>query len=85
MCCRQQVDSLRDKACGLQQQLGRQTEIAESSSCRARVLEEDKAILEARLHKAESDLTACDVAREALRRDKCTVGYAPSRSICSAF
>ena len=67
------MDSLREKTCGLQQQLGRQAEIAESSSCRARVLEEDKAILESRLHKAESDLTACDVARESLRRDKCTV------------
>ncbi|KAE8750207.1 hypothetical protein FOCC_FOCC003015 [Frankliniella occidentalis] len=67
-----QMDTLRDKACGLQQQLGRQSEIAESASCRARVLEEDKAILESRLHKVESDLTACDVAREALRRDKCT-------------
>ncbi|KAF4520603.1 hypothetical protein B566_EDAN006014 [Ephemera danica] len=65
-----QADSLRDKANLSTQQLGRALEQSESSSRRLRVLEDEKAALEARLVKLEGDLTTAELSRDALRRDK---------------
>jgi len=40
---------------------------------KVRSLEEERAALEAKIHKLESELTSSELSRESLRRDKQTV------------
>lgn len=40
-----------------------------------RSLEEERAALEAKIHKQESELTSSELSRESLRRDKQTVMF----------
>lgn len=51
----------------------RQSELVEATMMKVRNLEEERAVLEAKIHKLESELTSSDLSREALRRDKQTV------------
>lgn len=51
----------------------RQSELVESTMMKVRNLEEERAVLEAKIHKLESELTSSDLSRESLRRDKQTV------------
>lgn len=40
---------------------------------KVRSLEEERAVLDAKIHKLDSELTTCELSRESLRRDKQTV------------
>lgn len=40
---------------------------------RLQSLEDEKVLLESRLHKTESELTSCEIAKENLKRDKVIV------------
>lgn len=51
----------------------RQCELVETSMIKMRNLEEDRANLEAKIHKLESELTSCELTKESLRRDKQSV------------
>lgn len=53
--------------------MARQITITEQANGRIHELEEAKTHLEARLHKAEAEISACELSREGLKRDKCTV------------
>lgn len=67
------MESYREKISILIQQITRQGESQEQINARIRNLEEDKCHLEARLHKTESDLSACELTKENLKRDKSIV------------
>lgn len=45
----------------------------EQAAVRIRALEDEKSHLDARLHKAEAEIRACELSREGLMRDKTTV------------
>ncbi|XP_015108926.1 coiled-coil domain-containing protein 170 [Diachasma alloeum] len=64
------IQSLKDKVNATTESAGRQTELVESSLIKMRNLEEDRAVLEAKIHKLESELTSCELTKESLRRDK---------------
>lgn len=51
----------------------RQSELLESSMMKIRSLEDDRASLESKVHKLESELTSCELTKESLRRDKHSV------------
>ncbi|XP_039285474.1 coiled-coil domain-containing protein 170 [Nilaparvata lugens] len=76
-----QVENLKDKIASLNSQLNRNLESADMMTLKLRNLEEDKAVLESRLGKAEVELTACDVTKESLRRDKSIVSTV-KRLVC---
>ncbi|GFG36972.1 hypothetical protein Cfor_05393, partial [Coptotermes formosanus] len=67
-----QVESLQEKVAVLTQQLNRQCELQEQATSRARALQDDKTLLESQLHKTEAELSAAEVSRDGLRRDKAT-------------
>lgn len=69
----QQLESLRDKLNHESQQLSRQISLYEQATARIRVLEDEKNHLEARLHKADAEISACELSRDGLKRDKNTV------------
>lgn len=50
--------------------MNRQSELVETTMMKIRNLEEERAALEAKYHKVESELSACEISRESLRRDK---------------
>ncbi|XP_057336731.1 coiled-coil domain-containing protein 170 isoform X2 [Microplitis mediator] len=64
------INSLKEKLNGLSDSANRQSELLESSMMKIRNLEDDRANLEAKVHKLESDLTSCELTKESLRRDK---------------
>lgn len=68
----QQIESLKEKVHILSGQLGRQSEIGDQVNNQIRHLEDEKALLEARIAKMEDDFQNSEVARESLRRDKTT-------------
>nr|CAD7571336.1 unnamed protein product [Timema californicum] len=53
-------------------QLNRQSDMTDQAGHQARNLQEEKALLESRLHKLENDLSAVEMTRDGLRRDKNT-------------
>ena len=69
----QQVENLKEKVAILSQQLNRQCELQEQATVRARALQDEKALLESRLHKTDAELSAAEASREGLRHDKSTV------------
>lgn len=64
---------MREKANLSSHQLSRAIEQGDLSSRRLHVLEDDKASLESRMAKVDSELAAAEVARDAFRRDKSIV------------
>ncbi|XP_026676868.1 uncharacterized protein LOC103505839 [Diaphorina citri] len=66
----QQVETYREKIAILNQQINRQNETQEEINARIRHLEEDKCHIESRLHKTEAELSACELTKENLKRDK---------------
>ncbi|XP_008551040.1 coiled-coil domain-containing protein 170 [Microplitis demolitor] len=64
------INNLKEKLNGLSDSANRQSELLESSMMKIRNLEDDRANLEAKVHKLESDLTSCELTKESLRRDK---------------
>ncbi|KAJ8922565.1 hypothetical protein NQ315_007595 [Exocentrus adspersus] len=67
-----QLESLRDKLSHESQQLSRQISLYDQATARIRVLEDEKSHLEARLHKADADISSCELSRDGLKRDKAT-------------
>ncbi|CAH1407638.1 unnamed protein product [Nezara viridula] len=65
-----QVDSLHEKIGSLRDQVGRLTEQRGDDMRRLKEVEEDKMHLEGKLQKTEVELSACQAAKEGLRRDK---------------
>ncbi|KAL0134280.1 hypothetical protein PUN28_001231 [Cardiocondyla obscurior] len=66
------IQSLREKVNTATESTNRQSELVESTLMKVRSLEEERAVLEAKIHKLESELTSSDLSRESLRRDKQT-------------
>ncbi|XP_076273754.1 coiled-coil domain-containing protein 170 isoform X2 [Rhynchophorus ferrugineus] len=67
-----QLDTLREKFNNESQQLARQISLYDQVNNRLRIVEDEKNHLEARLHKADADINACELSRDGLKRDKCT-------------
>ncbi|CAD6212789.1 GSCOCG00011056001-RA-CDS [Cotesia congregata] len=64
------IHSLKEKLNGMSESSNRQSELLESSMIKIRSLEDDRASLESKVHKLESELTSCELTKESLRRDK---------------
>ncbi|XP_044593011.1 coiled-coil domain-containing protein 170 isoform X4 [Cotesia glomerata] len=64
------IHSLKEKLNGMSESSNRQSELLESSMMKIRSLEDDRASLESKVHKLESELTSCELTKESLRRDK---------------
>lgn len=71
----QQIESLREKLTEETQQLNRQLSLYDQASAKIRALEEEKAHLEARVHKLDAEVSTCELSREGLKRDKTTVQF----------
>ncbi|XP_066252441.1 coiled-coil domain-containing protein 170 isoform X3 [Euwallacea similis] len=67
-----QIESLRNKLNQETQQLSRQISLNDQANSKIRLLEDEKNHLEARLHKADTDINVCEMSRDGLKRDKCT-------------
>nr|CAH7715455.1 unnamed protein product [Callosobruchus chinensis] len=67
-----QLEALREKLNHETQQLSRHISMCDQANQRIRSLEEEKNHLEARLHKADTEITACELHRDGLKRDKAT-------------
>nr|XP_012232065.1 PREDICTED: coiled-coil domain-containing protein 170 [Linepithema humile] len=66
------IQGLREKVNLATESTNRQTELVETTMMKVRSLEEERAALEAKIHKLESELTSSELSRESLRRDKQT-------------
>lgn len=55
------------------QQLSRTAHQHDQISTRVRILEDERNILEAKVHKLESELNAVELSRDNLRKDKANV------------
>ncbi|XP_070168634.1 coiled-coil domain-containing protein 170 isoform X2 [Polyergus mexicanus] len=66
------IQSLREKVNVATESTNRQSELVESTMMKMRSLEDERAALETKIHKLESELTSCELSRESLRRDKQT-------------
>ncbi|CAB3247794.1 unnamed protein product [Arctia plantaginis] len=65
-----QIDALRDKLGMESQQLGRTAHLHDQATTRVRILEDERNMLETKVHKLESELAALELSRENLRKDK---------------
>lgn len=70
---KQQIDALRDKLGMESQQLGRTAHLHDQATTRVRILEDERNMLETKVHKLESELAALELSRENLRKDKANV------------
>ncbi|XP_029679120.1 coiled-coil domain-containing protein 170 [Formica exsecta] len=66
------MQNLREKVNVATESANRQSELVESTMMKVRSLEDERAALETKIHKLESELTSCELSRESLRRDKQT-------------
>lgn len=69
----QQIEALRDKLGMESQQLSRAAHLHDQATTRVRVLEDERNILEAKVHKLEAELNGAELARDSLRKDKANV------------
>ncbi|KYB27926.1 coiled-coil domain-containing protein 170 isoform X1 [Tribolium castaneum] len=67
-----QIEALKDKLNHESQQLTRQSSLYDQANSRIRALEDEKNHLEARLHKADAEISAMELSRDGLKRDKTT-------------
>ncbi|XP_028032532.1 coiled-coil domain-containing protein 170 isoform X2 [Bombyx mandarina] len=65
-----QIEALRDKLNMESQQLGRTAHLHDQATTRVRILEDERNMLEAKVHKLESELNAMELSRDSLRKDK---------------
>ncbi|XP_026732469.1 coiled-coil domain-containing protein 170 isoform X3 [Trichoplusia ni] len=65
-----QIDALRDKLGMESQQLGRTAHLHDQATTRVRILEDERNMLEAKVHKLESELNTIELSRDNLRKDK---------------
>lgn len=54
-------------------QLGRTTHLHDQATNRMRILEDERNMLESKVHKLESELNAIELSRDNLRKDKANV------------
>ncbi|XP_023287530.1 coiled-coil domain-containing protein 170 [Orussus abietinus] len=64
------IQGLREKVNCATDTANRQTELTDATMSKIRCLEDERSVLETKLHKLESELTSCELSRENLRRDK---------------
>lgn len=69
----QELEDLKTKYTSLSQQSTYDNELRIQEKARLKSIEEEKSLLETRLHKTESELTSCEIAKENLKRDKVVV------------
>lgn len=55
------------------QQLSRAAHLHDQATTRVRILEDERNILEAKVHKLEAELNSAELARDSLRKDKANV------------
>ncbi|CAH0714405.1 unnamed protein product, partial [Brenthis ino] len=65
-----QIDALREKLALESQQLGRTAHLHDQATTRVRILEDERNMLESKVHKLESELNAIELSRDNLRKDK---------------
>ncbi|KPJ11115.1 Coiled-coil domain-containing protein C6orf97 [Papilio machaon] len=65
-----QIEALRDKLGMESQQLSRSAHMHEQANTRVRILEDERNMLEAKVHKLESELNAMEITKDGLRKDK---------------
>ncbi|KAK5643627.1 hypothetical protein RI129_007472 [Pyrocoelia pectoralis] len=66
------IESLKEKLSHESQQLTRQISLNDQANIRLKTLEEDKAHLEHKIYKTDTELNTCEISREGLKRDKNT-------------
>lgn len=66
---------MKEKMHLLSNQLDRQNLMENQVSHKVQTLEDEKAMLEGRIHKLEDDIHNVNIARDNLRRDKNTVNF----------
>ncbi|XP_076297051.1 coiled-coil domain-containing protein 170 [Lasioglossum baleicum] len=64
------IQTLREKVNTATDSSNRQSELIETTVSKIRNLEEDRSCLESKIRKMESELTSCELSKEALSRDK---------------
>lgn len=69
----QQIEALREKLGMESQQLSRTAHAHDSAASRVRILEDERSMLEGKLHKLEAELAAVELSRDSLRKDKANV------------
>ncbi|KAM3964083.1 LOW QUALITY PROTEIN: coiled-coil domain-containing protein 170 [Aphomia sociella] len=65
-----QLEAIRDKLGSESQQLSRTAHLHDQATTRVRILEDERNMLEAKVHKLESELNAVELSRDSLRKDK---------------
>ncbi|XP_060803904.1 coiled-coil domain-containing protein 170-like [Amyelois transitella] len=65
-----QIEALRDKLAAESQQLSRTAHLHDQATTRVRILEDERNMLEAKVHKLEAELNAMELSRDSLRKDK---------------
>ncbi|CAG4975451.1 unnamed protein product [Parnassius apollo] len=65
-----QIEALREKLNMESQQCSKSAHMAEQANTRIRILEDERNMLEAKVHKLESELNAMEHSRDNLRKDK---------------
>ncbi|XP_026315755.1 coiled-coil domain-containing protein 170 [Hyposmocoma kahamanoa] len=65
-----QIEGLRDKLSMEAQQLSRAAHLHDQATTRVRILEDERNILEAKVHKLEAELNSAEITRDSLRKDK---------------
>lgn len=68
-----QLEALREKLGMESQQLGRTVHLHDQATTRVRILEDERNMLETKVHKLESELNAMEQSRDNLRKDKANV------------
>uniref|UniRef100_A0A6P7H489 Spindle pole body component 110 n=1 Tax=Diabrotica virgifera virgifera TaxID=50390 RepID=A0A6P7H489_DIAVI len=67
-----QVERLREKLTAESQQLARYVSLYDQATVKMRSLEDEKTHMDAQLQKADTEINACEISRDALIRDKST-------------
>ncbi|CAH2076435.1 unnamed protein product, partial [Iphiclides podalirius] len=65
-----QIETLRDKLGMESQQLNRTSHMNEQANTRVRILEDERNMLEGKVHKLESEITSLELSRDNLHKDK---------------
>ncbi|XP_050673844.1 coiled-coil domain-containing protein 170 [Leptidea sinapis] len=65
-----QLEALRDKLNVENQQLNRTAHLHDQATTRVRILEDERNMLEAKVHKLESEMNSLEASRDSLRKDK---------------
>ncbi|XP_023952719.2 coiled-coil domain-containing protein 170 isoform X2 [Bicyclus anynana] len=65
-----QLEALREKLGMESQQLGRTAHLHDQATTRVRILEDERNMLEGKVHKLEAELNSIEISRDNLRKDK---------------